>query len=1574
MTDTLNSSLKEQDDFLVGTKYTLTNPNTSSTVEFTITDNPSGITSDIPYEFVAIRKKKNSTWLNFNNFTIWSKFGVNGKDGAGVEYIYKLTNSVNTSPGDPNSGLDITSSNFQKDDFIPDTWFDNPKTVDSTNLVCWVAVRKYYKDTNATAATWHAFSTPVVWTTFAKEGEDGGEFKSIFTKIVSTDTNILNINNNFITNLNTGDTIQAVIIDLSTNNFTYYTYAPELTDTEINAGYAVYESRCYFKNNVTAEKWSTLFRITGPRGIQGADGTSTQYSYALTKIFDVTYIWSPTNPATVSGSNIPANGTYNGVSVTWTDHPSGIDATNRHEWMTFRVKNSDGSWSAWSAPVLWSSFGKDGRDADGTEYIYLLTNTENIPSDPCIGNHDSLVLKSYISQVQTMPEISELYLDGDNTIKRGNWKFNKTTKLQDFYYTDTNYVSANNLTGLSYGNDISIFLNCEFVSENEITIRKHWTDDPTGVSEEWPYEYMSFRKCTYDSNNNPTYSWFTTPVLWAKYGADGNNGKDGTEIEYIYGLGYQESDVTVLNKVLSDNNSSTNIQKDDFLVGTKYTLTNPSTSATVEFTITDHPSGVSKDTQFEWTAIRKKTNSVWGAFNNFTIWSKFGVNGKDGDGVEYIYKMFTDKDDLTIYNQAKTPNAVPKDLQSTYLDVSSFIKSEVFQADNYCPSDKDNLWSDDPSSNVTASLKVCGYSMRKYYKDTNATVATWHAFSTPKIWCMYAKDGINGTEILSLYSKILPVDVSTNQNDLSLLNTGLKIDTYISVLQSNYSLTYTSTVPELTDTEINAGYAIYETRCTFRNSVSIEKWGTLLRLTGLKGEAGEDSSIAQYAYYLSKKYDSTLTWDPTIPSTVSNSSTPGDSSYGGETKSWTDHPSGIDATNRYEWMTYRFKKEDKTWDVWSAPKVWSAFGKDGRDADSTEYIYMLSNVATVPADPSINNHGSVNIKDHISNIVNYSEISELYLNSANNIVKGNWELNTTTGLQDFYYSSTIVAKQSDMTTSTYNSGASDASILLDCEVFTSNGTVYRHHWTDDPTGVSKTWPYEYMAFRKCSYDANNNKVFEWFSTPVLWAKYGDKGDKGDPGDPGDVYKFAMSKQKAVISLEDGDLYGDIELAAYKTIDGTSVVINNTSCTIDYKFYNKNSVDITAAAVTNNKDTSVTSSGFTNNVYQLIFRQGAYQTGKTGYQQLDEDSKITQIGIFMYKEPNKTDTSLLVEHLYINIAGEAGHYKSETDTKFTSVYQDISTNRSSITQTADAFHLLVDSSLKNAGIDITTGAVSINASDVINLNTKIVEVANTIESSVLKTTKKTGGGYVKIYNSYIDVFGGQEVNASDGSLYPNIRIGSNGTNSIIKFYDNSGTFLYDLGPSGLSFDTTQEITNSLLLWRLGNKTGSGQLYPSVTNVKDPSNYDVDTTQYIPRSMFNTTTNNIIKLSDKTITGIETWISSSKTESNSPSRISSQNPSASTLRTLLLNNGIYINKNFLDFKTTFSNNPTLTSLFTSYSTYNLLDGKYFIWGTSLIVASTESTYKKLVYIFDKGILIGTQDIANVTTDSGITYTFS
>ena len=37
--------------------------------------------------------------------------------------------------------------------------------------------------------------------------------------------------------------------------------------------------------------------------------------------------------------------------------------------------------------------------------------------------------------------------------------------------------------------------------------------------------------------------------------------------------------------------------------------------------------------------------------------------------------MFTDKDDLTIYNQAKTPNAVPKDLQSTYLDVSSFIKS-----------------------------------------------------------------------------------------------------------------------------------------------------------------------------------------------------------------------------------------------------------------------------------------------------------------------------------------------------------------------------------------------------------------------------------------------------------------------------------------------------------------------------------------------------------------------------------------------------------------------------------------------------------------------------------------------------------------------------------------------------------------------------------------------------------------------------------------------------------------------------------------------------------------------------------
>lgn len=74
-------------------------------------------------------------------------------------------------------------------------------------------------------------------------------------------------------------------------------------------------------------------------------------------------------------------------------------------------------------------------------------------------------------------------------------------------------------------------------------------------------------------------------------------------------------------------------------------------------------------------------------------------------------------------------------------------------------------------------------------------------------------------------------------------------------------------------------------------------------------------------------------------------------------------------------------------------------------------------------------------------------------------------------------------------------------------------------WTDDPSGVSETYPYEWVCYRKKTYgvwgafvgsSSNNAKA-------ALWAKYGadgtdgDKGDKGDTGETGDYTELRFAK-------------------------------------------------------------------------------------------------------------------------------------------------------------------------------------------------------------------------------------------------------------------------------------------------------------------------------------------------------------------------------------------------------------------------------------------------------------------------------
>jgi len=191
--------------------------------------------------------------------------------------------------------------------------------------------------------------------------------------------------------------------------------------------------------------WSTPVRLTGADGHDGADGSNIEFVYKLT----VTSLVTPTKPT--------GNSQTEAIRQGWTDHPTGISEQYQCEWVCSHNLQTDGSWSEWSSPTIWSKWGVNGKDGDGVEYIYQITK---LPASP--------------------KEITDNNPDQDEYIPQS--------------------------------------------APGE----QPWTDNPTGVSKEFQYEWVSQRKYKGD-----THKWgnFSSPSLWAKYG---DNGQDGQHLRVMY--------------------------------------------------------------------------------------------------------------------------------------------------------------------------------------------------------------------------------------------------------------------------------------------------------------------------------------------------------------------------------------------------------------------------------------------------------------------------------------------------------------------------------------------------------------------------------------------------------------------------------------------------------------------------------------------------------------------------------------------------------------------------------------------------------------------------------------------------------------------------------------------------------------------------------------------------------------------------------------------------------------------------------------------------------------------------------
>lgn len=257
-----------------------------------------------------------------------------------------------------------------------------------------------------------------------------------------------------------------------------------------------------------------------------------------------------------------------------------------------------------------------------------------------------------------------------------------------------------------------------------------------------PIEYISIYS-NEGTNPNGTTKWVFNDKQSIYVVKDGADGMDSEMQEFVYLVQASELPAPNLFYKQGDITSTTYIEANE----SQYTYSGISyqTMDWLPFTgaktpvqhWNDRASGVEQG-QTEWYAVRYKEagtigTTKWGAFTEPKIWTRYGEDGRDGDGIEYIFCTTAGDtapgiDQITGHRKGETAVTDPKVTPEWLPKITG--TTAVQPADGF--------WSDNPL-NVTKAYPIQWVSKRKYsYKAGSTTEKEWGQFATPTKWSVYA--------------------------------------------------------------------------------------------------------------------------------------------------------------------------------------------------------------------------------------------------------------------------------------------------------------------------------------------------------------------------------------------------------------------------------------------------------------------------------------------------------------------------------------------------------------------------------------------------------------------------------------------------------------------------------------------------------------------------------------------------------------------------------------------------------------------------------------------------------------------
>jgi hypothetical protein len=281
---------------------------------------------------------------------------------------------------------------------------------------------------------------------------------------------------------------------------------------------------------------------------------------------------------------------YYGDEVAYTDN-SGATCTYRYNHATPSKGIVPTNTVYWGV-VAQGANGKNG--VNGSTFYFIYTAASSTPSTPTFTDPTSLIGQSVWSLKPPTPTSGKF-------VYMSQAMLNARTNTFGTWSTPIRITGLNGENGAD-GTDIEfIYLRntgdtpSKPASENKDDyVPSGWTDSPSGITATYQYEWVCVRT---KPSGSGTWSAFSTPVIWAKWG---DKGTDGDGMEYIF-------------------------QRTEVETAPSTPLTFSPNAGFVPSGWTDEPSGVSADYPFEWVSMRKKTNGIWGGFSEPTLWNNYVV-------------------------------------------------------------------------------------------------------------------------------------------------------------------------------------------------------------------------------------------------------------------------------------------------------------------------------------------------------------------------------------------------------------------------------------------------------------------------------------------------------------------------------------------------------------------------------------------------------------------------------------------------------------------------------------------------------------------------------------------------------------------------------------------------------------------------------------------------------------------------------------------------------------------------------------------------------------------------------------